>query len=205
MSNTTSTNNASPVMPDAKLEIWLNSSARRRPLVRTLSALDGFLTAGAVGPRLGNPFIPMFAALGLTARAWHNPTLAESAVLGAVTGHHNRIANLLSERPDDFVPRFTAKPGGGIDPRPWCRGFYQAVDYSRDEWGDILDVDNSLFGLFLPIFIYCKNDKGLPVLGPPRPGPETAAFIEHEAHTDIASVVVALREHHQPTYRVDRP
>lgn len=58
--------------------------------------------------------------------------------------------------------------------------------------------------LFLPIFIYSKNDKGLPVLGPPRPGPETAAFIEDEAHTDIASVVVALREHHQSTYMADR-
>jgi yecA family protein len=192
-------------MPDAKLEAWLNSSARRRPLVRTLPALDGFLTAGVVGPSLPNPFIPIFAALGLTARAWHNPTPAESAVLGAVTAHHNRIANLLGERPEDFAPRFTAKPGGGIDPRPWCQGFYDAVDFNRQAWGDILDVDNSLFGLFLPIFIYCKNEKGLPVLGPPRPGPETAAFIEHEAHRDIPSVVAALREHHHTTYYYDTP
>lgn len=203
MNNMTSTNSASPVMPDAKLEAWLNSGARRRPLVRTLSALDGFLTAGVVGPRLPNPFIPMFAALGLTAKAWHNPTPAESAVLGAVTAHYNRIANLLSERPDDFAPRFVAKPGASIDPRPWCQGFYEAVDFNRDEWGDILDVNNRLFGLFLPIFIYCKDDKGMPVLGPPRSGPETAAFIEHEEYRAIPSVLVALREHHQPTYMAD--
>ncbi|WP_236554980.1 UPF0149 family protein, partial [Novosphingobium sp. 9U] len=177
-------NSAGPVMPDAKLEVWLNSSARRRSLVLTLSALEGFLTAGVVGPRLPNPFSPMFAALGLSARAWHNPTPAESAVLGAVTAHHNRIAELLSERPKDFAPRFIAKPGGGNDPRPWCQGFYDAVDINRDEWGDILNPDNRLFGLFLPIFIYSKSDKGLPVLGPPRPGTETAAFIEDEAHTD---------------------
>lgn len=200
----TDTRSAGSIMPDAKLEVWLNSSARRRSLVRTLPALDGFLTAGVVGPSLPNPFIPIFAALGLTARAWHNPTPAESAVLGAVTAHHNRIANMLSERPEDFAPRFTKKPGG-IDPRPWCQGFYEAVDFNREAWGDILNVDNSLFGLFLPIFIYCKNDMGLPALGPPRPGPETAAFIEHEAHTDIASVVVALRQHRQRTYHHDTP
>jgi hypothetical protein len=79
-------------MPDAKLELWLNSSARRRPLVRTLSALDGFLTAGVVGPRLPNPFIPMFASLGLTARAWHTPTPAESAVLGGETLTSSAVA-----------------------------------------------------------------------------------------------------------------
>jgi yecA family protein len=183
-------------MSDIKLEAWLSVSSRRRPLVRTLPALEGFITAVVVGPSLPNPFIPIFAALGLTARAWYNPTPAESGALGAATALHNRIANLLSESPEDFAPRFTSKPGGGIDPRPWCQGFYDAVELSRDAWGDMLDVDHSLFGLFLPIFIYCKNEKGRPVLGPPRPGPETAAFIEQEAHKDIAQAVASIREHH---------
>lgn len=185
-----------PVMSDIKLEAWLSVSSRRRPLVRTLPALEGFITAVVVGPSLPNPFIPIFAALGLTARAWYNPTPAESGALGAATALHNRIANLLSESPEDFAPRFTSKPGGGIDPRPWCQGFYDAVEFSRDAWGDMLDVDHSLFGLFLPIFIYCKNEKGRPVLGPPRPGPETATFIEQEAHKDIAQAVASIREHH---------
>ena len=145
----------------------------------------------------------MFAALGLTARAWRYPTPAESAVFGAVAVHHNRIANLLGEHPEDFALPFMAKPGCSIHPRPWCQGFYEAVDSNRDEWGDILYVDNKLFGLFLSMFLYCKNDKDLPVLGPPRPGPETAASNEQEADNNIASVVVALREHLHPTYMVD--
>lgn len=193
-----------PVMSDAKLEAWLTASTRRRPLTRTLPALEGFLTAGVVGPGLPNPFIPVFAALGLTARAWHNPTPAESAALGAAMAYHNRTANLMSERPGDFAPRFTPKPGGGIDPRPWCQGFYTAVELNREAWGPLLDLNNILHGLLLPIFIYCKDEKGRPVLGPPRPGPETAAFIEHEAHRDIAPMVAAIREHHQTTY-YDQP
>jgi yecA family protein len=196
VTETTSQDNlGTPVMSDAQLEAWLTASSRRRPLTRTLSALEGFLTAVVVGPSLPNPFIPIFAALGLTARAWHNPTPAESGVLGATTTHYNRIANLLSQDPASFAPRFTSMPGG-IDPRPWCQGFYDAVDLSRDAWGDMLDVNHKLFGLFLPIFIYCKDEQGRPVLGPPRPGPETAVFIEHEAHKDIAPHVAAIREHH---------
>jgi uncharacterized protein len=185
----------SPVMSDVKLEAWLTASTRRRPLTRTMSALEGFLTAVVVGPNLPNPFIPIFAAMGLTARAWYNPTPAESAALGAATAHHNRIADILSQRPDEFAPRFTRKQGGGVDPRPWCQGFYTGVELSREAWGSLLDVNNSLYGLFLPIFIYCKDDKGRPALGPPRPGPETAAFIEHEAYRDVAPAVVALRNH----------
>ncbi len=196
VTETTSYDNlGTPVMSDARLEAWLTASSRRRPLTRTLSALEGFLTAVVVGQSLPNPFIPVFAALGLAARAWHNPTPAESGVLGAATAHYNRLANILSQEPASFAPRFTSKPDGGIEPRPWCQGFYDAVDISREAWGDMLDVNHTLFGLFLPIFIYCKDEQGRPVLGPPRPGPETAAFIEHEAHTHIASAVAGLREH----------
>ncbi|WP_292192242.1 hypothetical protein [Mesorhizobium sp.] len=58
----------------------------------------------------------------------------------------------------------------------------------------------------LPILIYCVDKKGRPVLGKPRPGPETAHFIEHEAYKDIALVILipALRELHYVT-RYDDP
>ncbi|TIV49702.1 MAG: YecA family protein, partial [Mesorhizobium sp.] len=52
--------------------------------------------------------------------------------------------------------------------------------------------------------IYCVDKKGRPVLGKPRPGPETAHFIEHEAYKDIALVIPALRELHYVT-RSDSP
>ena len=58
----------------------------------------------------------------------------------------------------------------------------------------MLDLGNINHGLLLPILIYCVDKKGNPVLGKPRPRPETAHFIEHEAHLDIALVIPALKE-----------
>lgn len=57
-------------------------------------------------------------------------------------------------------------------------------------------------GLLLPILIYCVDKKGRPVLGKPRPAPETAHFIEHEACKDISLVVPALRELHYVTHMI---
>jgi uncharacterized protein len=191
-------------MSDAELAAWLLVKINRRPLARSLPALKGFLTAVVVGPSLPNPFIPIFAALGLASDAYEDASSPEFAALSAAVVHYNRIATILSERPADFEPCFTAKPGGGVDPRPWCQGFYSAVELSRKPWRPLLDLNNHLHRLLLPIFIYCKDKKGRPVLGPLRPGPETATFIEDEAHKDIASMVAAIREHHHTTW-YDKP
>lgn len=48
-------------------------------------------------------------------------------------------------------------------------------------WKRLLDLDNPNHGLLLPILIYCVDKKGRLVLGKPRPGPETAHLIQHEA------------------------
>ncbi|MER9362725.1 hypothetical protein [Mesorhizobium sp. M0500] len=71
-------------------------------------------------------------------------------------------------------------------------------------WKRLRDLNNPNHGLLLPILIYCVDKKGRPVLGKPRPGPETARFIEQEAYKDIALVIPSLRELHHVT-RYDDP
>jgi uncharacterized protein len=191
-------------MSDPELEAWLLVKVNRRPLARSLPALEGFLTAIVVGPSQPNPFIPIFAALGLASSAHEDGSTLEFAALSAALIHYNRISTILNEKPGDFEPGFTATSGGGVDPRPWCQGFYAAVELTKKSWKPLLDVNHHLHGLLLPIFIYCKDKKDRPLLGPPRPGPETANFIEHEAYKDIAWTIPAIREHHHTTW-YDQP
>ncbi|RWB58768.1 MAG: hypothetical protein EOQ48_21975 [Mesorhizobium sp.] len=143
--------------------------------------------------------------------AWYRATMgrAGESVMTELAGFaslariHNRINETLFDRPHDYAPRFTTKLSGGIDPRPWCQGFYAAMNLNIKRWKRLLDLKNPNHGLLLPILIYCVDKKGRPVLGKPRPGPETAHFIEHEAYKDIALVVPALRELHYVTHYDD--
>ncbi|WP_292597224.1 hypothetical protein [Mesorhizobium sp.] len=84
--------------------------------------------------------------------------------------------------------------------RLFSTGFYAAMNLNIKKWKRLLDLDNPNHGLLLAILIYCVDKKGRPVLGKPRPGPDTAHFIEHEAYKDIAPVIPALRELHYVTH-----
>lgn len=183
-------------MPDDQLADWLLTKINRRPLVRSLSALEGFVTAVVVGPSLPNPFIPLSAAVGVTPDVLDEPPNPAMAALAAAVVRFNELGETLRVEGERFKPRFIAKAGGGIDPRPWCQAFYTALLLNQKLWKPLLNPNHNLHGLMLPILIYCIDSKGRPVLGPPRPGPETAAFIEHEAHQDIPAMVNAIREHH---------
>jgi yecA family protein len=187
-------------MPDDQLEVWLHTKVNRRPLVRSLSALEGFVCALVAGPVLPNPVTPIFSALGLPASAINDGSTPAFAALSAAVVHFNRVSGILSETPELFQPWFART---NADPRPWCQGFHDAVELNRKHWKPILTIDNPLHGLLLPILIYCKDKRDKPVLGPPRPGPQTEAFLEHEAHRDIPTVVAALRQHHRVSYTAD--
>jgi hypothetical protein len=50
----------------------------------------------------------------------------------------------------------------------------------------------------LPILAYCLDKKGVPVLGKPRSGPETANFLKNEAYLDITLVVPEIKALHDP-------
>lgn len=163
----------------------------------------GGITAAVTGPRFVDPQDWMCPLMGLPRDILAKGSATDHAVFASVARIHNRIRETLFDRPQD-TPRFATKPSGGIDPRPWCQGFYAAMNFKIKSWKRLLDLDNPNHGLLLPILIYCVDKKGRPVLGKPRPGPETAHFIEHEAYKDIALVIPALRELHYVT-RYDDP
>lgn len=185
-------------LSDEALEAWM-AAKTNRPLVRTMSALDGFVTAAVTGPRYPDPQDWMCPLMGLRRDVLAKGSATDHAVFASVARIHNRINETLFDRPQDYAPRFATKPSGGIDPRPWCQGFYAAMNLNIKSWRRLLDLDNPNHGLLLPILIYCVDKKERPVLGKPRPGPETAHFIEHEAYKDIALVIPALRELHYVT------
>ncbi|MET3598055.1 yecA family protein [Mesorhizobium shonense] len=186
-------------LSDEALEAWMAAKTNPRPLVRSMSALDGFVTASVTGPRFADPQDWMCPLMGLPRDVLAKGSATDHAVFASLARIHNRINETLFDRPQDYAPRFATKPGGGIDPRPWCQGFYAAMNLNIKRWKRLLDLNNPNHGLLLPILIYCVDKKGRPVLGKPRPGPDTAHFIEHEAYKDIALVIPALRELHYVT------
>ncbi|TIQ26188.1 MAG: UPF0149 family protein [Mesorhizobium sp.] len=186
-------------LSDEALEAWM-AAKTNRPLVRTMSALDGFVTAAVTGPRYPDPQDWMCPLMGLPRDVLTKGSATDHAVFASVARIHNRINETLFDRPQDYAPRFATKPSGGIDPRPWCQGFYAAMSLNIKSWKRLLDLDNPNHGLLLPILIHCVDKKGRPVLGKPRPGPETAHFIEYEAYKDISLVIPALRELHYVTH-----
>jgi yecA family protein len=185
-------------LSDEALEAWLAVKTNRRPLVRTVSALDGFVTAAVIGPPFPDPQYWICPAVGLPFDVLANGTALEHAVFASVARVHNRINETFFNRPEEYAPRFVQKADGGIDPQAWCRGFYAAMNLNLRDWKPLLNRGNIHHGLLLPILAYCVDKKGAPVLGRPRPGPDTAQFFENEAYLDIPLVVPAIKELHNP-------
>lgn len=179
------------------------SRLNRRPLVRTMSALDGFVTAAVTGPRFPDPQYWMCPLMGLPRDVLAKGSATDHAVFSSVARIHNRINETLFDRPQDYTPRFATKRSGGIDPRPWCQGFYAAMNLNIKRWKRLLDLDNPNHGLLLPILIYCVEKRG----GPSSASPGRArdrALHRARGYKDIALVITALRELHYVT-RYDDP
>jgi uncharacterized protein len=185
-------------LSDEAFEAWLAVKINRRPLVRTMSALDGFVTAVIIGPRFADPQYWICPAMGLPWDVLAYGSETDHAVFARVARVHNRINETFFNTPDEYAPRFAVKASGGVDPKPWCQGFYAAMNLNLKQWKPLLNVNNANHGLLLPILIYCLDRKGQPALGKPRSGPETARFLEHEAWRDIALVVPALKQLFDP-------
>lgn len=188
-------------LSDDALEAWLAVKINRRPLVRTLSGLEGFVTAAVAGPGFPDPQYWICPAMGFPWDVLAKGSTTDQAVFTSVARIANRVTDALFHTPQDYAPRFATN--GGVDPRPWCQGFYAAMNLDIKSWKPLLNINDINHGLLLPILTYCVDKKGRPVLGTPRPGPETAYFLEHEGHKDIALAVPALRELHHVTYYDD--
>ncbi|MFD2053715.1 UPF0149 family protein [Mesorhizobium calcicola] len=128
-------------LSDEALEAWMAAKTARRPLVRTMSALDGFVTAAVTGPRFADPQDWMCPLMGLPRDVLAKGSATDHAVFASLARIHNRINETLFDRPQDYAPRFAIKPGGGIDPRPWCQGFHAAMNLNIKRWKRLLDLD----------------------------------------------------------------
>lgn len=67
--------------------------------------------------------------MGLPRDVLAEGSASDQAVFASLARIHNRF-----DRPQDYSPRFTTKPRGGIDPRPWCKRFYAAMNLNIKRW-----------------------------------------------------------------------
>ncbi|WP_420965450.1 YecA family protein [Bradyrhizobium sp. B120] len=184
---------AAAAMPLAELEQWLQARVDQHPAATSLPMLDGYVAAIVAGPVSINPLDWICPLLAIDADAFNHGGTPEFAAISAVALRYNEISQILSTTPRQFEPMHRRKANGGVDPRPWCQGFYAAMRLRLLAWAPMLDASNVKHGLLLPILLHCRDDQGRPLLGPPRNGRET-----RRAYADIPAAVEALRQYWMP-------
>jgi uncharacterized protein len=177
---------------------WLRERADRRPAATSVAMVDGYVVAVVAGPVSIGPLDWICPLLAIDADAFNHGDMPEFAAISAVARRHNDISKTLSTDPHRFQPLHQRKPNGDVDARPWCQGFHAAMRLRLAHWAPLLDSTNINHGLLLPILLHCLDDRGRPMLGPPKEGRETEEFL-HNAHTDIPIVVEAMRQYWMPT------
>jgi len=180
-------------MPLDELDRWLLGRPGRQPAATNLSMLDGFVTAIVAGPVSFDPREWICPLLAIDADAFNHGGTPEFAAISAVAVRHNDISNILSTAPDRFEPIYRIKPNREVDARPWCEGFYAAMQLGMAAWSPLLNTDDIDHGLLLPIFVHCVDDQGHPLLGPTRKGPESKAFLR-KAHRCSCSEIRPWRD-----------
>lgn len=184
------------VMPKSDLTSWLKG-LKGKGMQPGPSALDGYLTALVIGPRLVGPDGWIGEMLRLNWRKWREGT-PQSAAIQTVVEHYNAIANTLFMSPDSYAPLLESAPDGRVLAGPWSMGFLAAMKPRLTEWHDLCRPDRQEHALLLPILVHCTNEAGgAPMLGPPREGPETQAFLR-DAWRDIGPAVRAIQEFWMP-------
>jgi uncharacterized protein len=110
-----------------ELDQWLRDRTERKPAATNLSMLDGYVTGIVVGPVSFDPREWICPLLAIDEDAFNHGGTPEFAAISAVAVRDNYISYMLSTTPDRFEPIYRRKPNRHIDARPWCRGFYAAM------------------------------------------------------------------------------
>nr|WP_082905707.1 MULTISPECIES: YecA family protein [Bradyrhizobium] len=181
---------ASAAMPLAELERWLQARVDRHPAATSIPMLDGYAAAIVAGPVSMSPLGWICPLLAIDADAFNHGGTPEFAAISAVALRHNEISNTLSTAPDRFEPMHRREVNGDIDPRPWCQGFYAAMQLRPSAWAPLLDAGNVNHGLLLPILLHGRDDQSRPPLGSPQGG--------RNAYAEIPAAVEALRQYWMP-------
>jgi len=179
-----------------ELERWLQARAERRPVATSIATLDGYVAAIVAGPVSFSPLDWICPLLAIDADAFNHGGTAEFAAISAVVQHHNAISNTLSTAPQRFKPIFRSKPGGGVDLRPWCQGFYAAMQLRLLAWSPLLSLDNPDYYLLLPVLLFCADDHGRPIVQ----GTDAAVVkrIRRQAPDHIPPFVEGIRQYWMP-------
>lgn len=193
---------AQAAMPLEQLGRWLKGRADRNPAASSVSMLDGYIAAIVVGPVSMHPPDWICPLLAVDADAFNHGGTPEFAAISAVALRHNVISNTLSIEPQRFKPIFQPKPGGGVDVRPWCRGFYAAMKLRLLAWSPLLSLDNPNYHLLLPVLLFCADDQGRPVV--PMSDAVVVKRLRHQAPDDIPAFVEGIRQYWMPL-RYKRP
>ena len=185
-------------MPQDELDRWLRAPRPLRPVADSLAMLDGYVTAIVVGPVTYEPLGWLCPLLGVTKEAYLDGNTPEFAAIAAVAEHHNALAATLSEKPNQFTPRFGRSETGAVDVGPWCRGFYAAIQLNPKYWRKLLPARRQAHPWLIPILAHCIAADAGPVPGAPPPGPLTE-LARFDAHRNIPPAVVAMREFWAPS------
>ncbi|WP_316161002.1 UPF0149 family protein [Bradyrhizobium sp. SZCCHNRI20481] len=138
--------------------------------------MNGFLIAGrkkrGLSPILLDPPDWICPLLAIGADAFNHGGTPEFAAISAGAMRHNHISDTLSAAPDKFRPVHRRKANGDVDARPWCRGFYAAMQLRMPAWARLLNLADINHGLLLPILLHSVDDHGRPLFGPTKKGRE---------------------------------
>jgi len=147
----------------------------------TLSELDGFLTALAVGPEIVPPseWLPVL---------WQGEgpvfeTLQDvERVLGLILALNARIVEDIQK--NELAPMFNIEAQGDgselMTPDGWCWGFMQGVMLREDAWKPLLDSEDD--ELLAPIAMIASGGRLMPEFATIQNSPE-----EYEEFLDLIS------------------
>ena len=128
-----------------------------------LSDLDGFLTGLLVGPDLIMPSEWLPHIWGGEDPVFETTEEAQ-AILGAIMGRYNEIAQSLDSHPDDLAPIYWEHDENGpVIAADWAEGFLEAIDMRTDAWLPLIR-DKEAGVLLMPILALCGDMDGLSLL-----------------------------------------
>lgn len=147
----------------------------------TLSELDGFLTALAVGPEIVPPSEWLPVVWQGEGPVFETPQDVER-VLGLILALNARIIESIEQ--DELAPMFNIEPQDDgselMTPDGWCWGFMQGVMLRESAWKPLLDSDDG--ELLDPIAMIAGGGRELPEFAEIQDSPE-----DYEEFLDMIS------------------
>ncbi len=152
-----------------------------------ISDLDGFLTAIVVGPDLIQPSEWLPVIWGGESPEFANDAQA-TAILDAVVGRYNEIAQSLAKIPPEIDPIFWKTKVGLVVAGDWAEGFLDAMDLRSKAWAEMIEDEEDSRPL-IPILGLAGSESDSPVLAG---GSEKLAKLRADATDMIPSCIVKI-------------